>query len=82
MHKIVLFIESNHAAFETPEKIGHLIMNRFAVDEDASFEIFNIHELGKATVKMYWKKHPEYASKGMGLVTRVLLTWSVFYSLL
>ena len=45
MQKIILFIDSNHWAPETPEKIGNLLMNRFAIDEDASAEILKIFEL-------------------------------------
>ena len=37
MQKIVLFIEPNEHAFETPFKIGHLFMTRFA-DESAASE--------------------------------------------
>ena len=47
-HKIVLFIEPNDDACITPIKIGHLIMNRFAIDEDSSFEIVKVLELEKS----------------------------------
>ena len=80
MQKIVLFIEPNDDAFSTPEKIGHLFMNRFAVDEDASCEVLNVLELGKASEKMSRRKDPEYANfenerieKGMGLVNIVCI---------
>ena len=52
MHKIVLFIEPTDDAWSTPSKIGHLIMNRFAIDEDASFEIVKVFELGKTSSVM------------------------------
>ena len=45
MQKIVLFIDPNAFAHETPLKIGNLFMNRFAVDEDAASEILKIYEL-------------------------------------
>ena len=71
MQSIVLFIEPSDDAFDTPEKIGHLFMNRFAVDENASFEVLNVLELGKTTRKMTWFENPEYENgrkeKGMGL---------------
>ena len=46
MQKIVLFLalDGKHS-FETPVKIGNLLMNRFAIDEDASTEILKIFEL-------------------------------------
>ena len=76
MQKIVLFIEPNDDGFYTPEKIGHLFMNRFSVDEDASCEILNVLELGKASTRLSRPKDPEYANfenerkeKGMGLVS-------------
>ena len=52
MQKIVLFIEPNEDAWCTPSKIGHLFMNRFAIDEDASFEIVKVLELKKGSSKM------------------------------
>ena len=47
MQKIVLFIEPNYNAFSTPLTIGNLLMNRFAIDEDAGSEILKIFELEK-----------------------------------
>ena len=80
MQKIVLFIESSDDAFQTPEKICHLFMNRFSVDEDASFEILNVLELGKASEKMSDPNDPQYANfenerneKGMGLVNMLCI---------
>ena len=74
MQKIILFIEPSVDAFSTPDKIGHIFMNRVAVDEDARFEILNIFELGKTSVNMSWPKQSEYANfeierteKGIGL---------------
>ena len=60
MQKIVLFIEQNDDAFMTPSKIGHLFMNRFAVDEDPGFEIVKVLELGNTSLAMFHPKHPEY----------------------
>jgi len=51
MQKIVLFIEPSDCAYEEPEKIGNLFMNRFAINEDASAEILKIFEVGKRTNK-------------------------------
>ena len=77
MQKIVLFIEPNDDAWCTPSKIGHLFMNRFSVDEDASFEIVKILELGKTSVRMSYPKHSDYKNyenerkqKGTDLIRR------------
>ena len=76
MQKIVLFIEPNDDAFLTPSKIGHLFMNRFAVDEDPGFEIVKVLELEKTSEAMSLPKHPEYKNfkndrkqKGIDLIT-------------
>ena len=74
MQKIVLFIEPSDDAFCTPFKIGHLFTNRFAIEEEANFEIVKIFELGKSSEKMAWDDQPEYSNfaddrkqKGMSL---------------
>ena len=75
MQKIVLFIELSDDTFQTPSKIGHLFTNRFAIDEDASFEILKIFHLGKTSLNMSRPKGPQYGQfeterkeKGMSLV--------------
>ena len=60
MQKIVLFIEPNDDAFSTPSKIGHLFMNRFAIDEDPGYEISKVLEFEKASWKLCHSEHPEY----------------------
>ena len=60
MQKIVLFIEPSDEAWNTPSKIGHLFMNRFAVDEDPGFEIVKVLELAKTSMAMTSTGHPEY----------------------
>ena len=65
MQKIVLFIKPDERAYETPLKIGNLFMNRFAVDEDAAFEILKIFELGKYSNDMYDEQ------KGMDLIITI-----------
>ena len=47
MQKIVLFIEPNNDAWRTPFKIAELVINRFYFEEEASFKIVKIFELGK-----------------------------------
>ena len=60
MQKIVLFIEPNDDAFITPSKIGHLFMNRFAIDEEPGFEIVKVLELVKTSMAMSRPQHHEY----------------------
>ena len=60
MQKIVLFIEPSDDAFNTPAKIGHLFMNRFAIDEEPGFEIVKVLELEKTSLAMNWPGHHEY----------------------
>ena len=74
MQKIVLFIEPSDDAFHTPFKIGNLFINRFAIEEEANFEIVKIFELGKSSWIMSSEDHPEYSNfekdrnqKGMSL---------------
>ena len=43
--KIVLFIETAEEAWQKPSKIGNLLMNRFAIEEDAKNEILKIYQL-------------------------------------
>ena len=78
MQKIVLFIEPSDDAFFTPFKIGHLFMNRFSIEEEASFEIVKIFELGKSSLKMSNSYYSEYSNfeeernkKGMSLSTLI-----------
>ena len=45
MHTIVLFIEPKEDHYEIPSQIGNLIMNGFAIRENANFEILKNAEL-------------------------------------
>ena len=49
MQKIVLFIDPSYDAFDKPFNIGHLFINRIAVDEDAASEILAIYELAESS---------------------------------
>ena len=49
MQKIVIFIDPSYDAFDKPFNIGHLFMNRIAVDEDAASEILAICELAESS---------------------------------
>ena len=56
MQKIILFIEPEEHAFHTSAKMGNMLMNRFAIDEEASNEILKIFELGKKSLKSSWEE--------------------------
>ena len=45
MQNVILFIDASGKDYETPQKSGNSFMNRFSVNEDASFEIIGIHHL-------------------------------------
>ena len=72
MHGIVLFIEPSDDAFFAHSKIGHLFMNRFAIDEDAGFEILNVLELEKSSFKMSNPLDPKYKNYEIGRIVKVL----------
>ena len=50
----------SNGAFDTPTKIGDMLINRFAIDENASCEILKKFELGKTSFDMYWPKGKNY----------------------
>ena len=60
MQKIILFVEPTDDAWMTPEKIGDMFMNRFAIDENASCEILKSYELCKTSLDMSWSKRANY----------------------
>ena len=45
MRNIIIFIEPSDKEYETPLKIGRLYWNRFAIDENAAFEILGVYEI-------------------------------------
>ena len=78
MQKIVLFIQPSKDAWRTPLEIGNLFMNRFALDEDAAFEILKIFELEKTSEKMSYPYNSEYLNfkakrnqKGLDLIIKI-----------
>ena len=59
MQKIVLFIEPMHDAWYTPLKTRNLYMNRFAVEEDAAYEVLKNFELEKTSFNVSRYDEPE-----------------------
>ena len=45
MQNIILFIEPTETTYYLPSKIGHLFINRFAIDEEERSEILKIFDL-------------------------------------
>ena len=43
MKNIIVFIEPNEHSCSPNWKIAHLYLNRFTIDEDASFELLGVY---------------------------------------
>ena len=48
-----MFIEPAAVEFYKPSKIGNLLINRFAIDEEAKNEILKIYQLDKQFYGLY-----------------------------
>ena len=83
MQKIVLFIETPRLPYDFPSNIGNLFMNRFAIDEEANYEILKIFKLEYSYVdfhignldrpqfrQRYKKMTGNDIEKGMGLMLK------------
>ena len=77
MQKIVLFIEAPRLPNDFPFNIGDLYMNRFAIDEEANFEILKIFKLeyshfdlhfGNLDCPKFRKRAGINIDKGLGLM--------------
>ena len=80
MRKIVLFIEPPRSQDEFPSKIGDLFMNRFAIDEQAKFEILAIIKLQYSCLDFFWGNldRPDFRKKinideGLDLMSNEIL---------
>ena len=47
MKNIIVFIEPNEHSYNTNWKIANLYLNRFTIDEDASFDLLGVYYLKK-----------------------------------
>ena len=45
MHQVVLFNHPEKRSFVKNNEVGNLFMNRFAIEEDANFEILKIFQV-------------------------------------
>ena len=52
MQNLVVLVEPNEHAWETPLKYGNMILNRFCIDEDAAFELPGVNYLKKTSYDM------------------------------
>ena len=59
---LVFCVEPSQEAFVQPYEIGHLFMNRFAIDEDAGFEILSFLEFEKSSVRISCPTNSRYAN--------------------
>ena len=65
MQKVIIFIEHSEDTFTTDYKLGNLFANRFAIDEEAGFEVLKVFELGKTSAKISMWSHVEYINFAM-----------------
>ena len=49
MQNLVVFMEPSKEAWRTSLKAGNMILNRFCIDEDASFELSGVNYLKKSS---------------------------------
>ena len=52
MQNLVVLMERSEEAYETPLKGGNMFLNRFCIDEDASFELSGVYYLETSSRKM------------------------------
>ena len=57
---IILFIEPSKEKWQCPLNIGNIYLNRFSIDEEASFEVMGIHKLAESSEKIVHPYHKEY----------------------
>ena len=55
MHSLVFFMEPPSEEYKISLKAGIMCMNRFCIDEDASFELSGFYDLKKSAEKV-WQK--------------------------
>ena len=70
MQKIVLFIEPASKAWTTPSKIGNLFMNRFAICEDAKYEILKIYHLENSLGSRFLS-----SEEGLDLINYMIISY-------
>ena len=71
MQNLVLLMEPSEDAYEISLKGGNMCMNRFCIDEDATFELSGVHYLKKSSDEIFYEKEfdLERKSKGKGYLS-------------
>ena len=60
MQNLVVFMEPTEDFYDTPLKVGNMILNRFCIDEDAAFELSGVKFLKKSSWEL---RHANFSSK-------------------
>ena len=63
MQNLVVFMEPNEDAHETPLKGGNMILNRFCIDEDAAFELSGVNSFKKSSYDIKYRDSLKFKLK-------------------
>ena len=61
MQNLVVLIERTEDFYDTPLKVGNMILNRFCIDEEAAFELSGVKYLKKSSWQL---RNGNFSSKG------------------
>ena len=56
MQNLVVLMEPSEHAHLTPLKTGHMLLNRFCIDENAAFELSGVKYLKKSSTDISYKR--------------------------
>ena len=63
MKNLIFLIEPSENEFITPIKISNLYLNRFAVDEDAAFEIIGVYDMPKSKLEIPYENSENFENE-------------------
>ena len=63
MQNLALLMDPCEEAYDTSLKAGNMYMNRFCIDEDASFELSGVNYFQKSSDEMTYKESLEFKFK-------------------
>ena len=66
MQNLIVLIEPPEHHAKISDKSGNMCLNRFCIDEDASFELFGIYYLAKSKYDLIYGKMIEVETKSKG----------------
>ena len=52
MHNLIVLINPSEKAWDTPLKVGKMILNRFCIAEDDAFELSGVYNFRKSSMKI------------------------------